>query len=111
MQPSSRPIKLVWSGCPLSPVPVLLPLAGVLPPKMVQAWSELEDWYGTDPLIGEQGLVPATEASGALVPDEVFSDLAASEGCQGQALTSAEQLVVLELSLSSCPKQDGRIRH
>ena len=75
------------SGRPLSTVPVLPPLAGVLPPEVVQAWSKLEDQYGTNPLTGEQGLVPAAEASGALVPDEAFSDLAAPEQGQGQAST------------------------
>ena len=56
----------------MSPIPVLPPLVGVLPPEVVQVWSELGDQYGTDPLTGEQGLVLATEASGALVSDKVF---------------------------------------
>ena len=69
---------------------------------MVQAWSEMEDWYGTGSLTGEQGLAPATEASGALVLDEAFLDLVTPEGVPNQASTLAEQL--MELSLSSCPK-------
>ena len=44
----------------------------------------------------EQGLVPATEASGALVLDEAFLDLA-TPGGQGQASTSTEQLMELSL--------------
>ena len=70
-------------GQPLSPVPVLPPLVGVLPPEVVQAWSELEDGYSTNPLTEEQGLVLATEASvasGALVVVTAFSDLVSPEG-------------------------------
>ena len=71
---------------------------------MIQAWSELEDRYGTGSLTGEQELTLATEASdatGAPVLDEAFMDLLTPEGDIDKASTLAEQL--MEMALSSCP--------
>ena len=83
ISPGPRPIKLVQSGRPLSPVPVLQPLMGDLSLDVVQAWDELEAWYGIWPLTGEQGFFPTTGASvssGQLAPDEAFYDLEIPEG-------------------------------
>ena len=68
---------------------------------MVQALSKLDAWYGSWPQTGQHGLIQATEASGAPVLDEVFSDVEVPEGSQDQAYASTEWL--MELALSSCP--------
>ena len=91
-------------GWPVSPVPATQALLGELPSEVVQAWSELEDQYGTGPSAGDSRLSPVTEtpviSSSIPAPDEAFSSLNLSVEDQDRTTLWAEQL--MELSLSSC---------
>ena len=91
VQPKPKPIRLVRSGLTLSPVKVLSPLKGELPPSVLQALSELEDCYSFGPSPGAQVLTPVTETmvSGALGLDETPMDLDMPLGTAGQDLTLA----------------------